>query len=448
MHGAHRRPLPAPAVLAWLLLVASPALAGPTPEITVRSAAELVEALRPERQARLIRLHAGRYPLAAPLAVPDGVELAGAGVMRFDPDGLPAGFVPGTETVLVASDGLRGDVVTLGDGVLLKGLRIEGAALVPGKGSEASGNIVVIASRRPGDRLEATLHECEVVNNREFGYAGGPTGRAVVVMTVNPDGAAWHEGARVFARIERSIVRNTSDSNTVFAINFAGGGTIELDFERNRFEGSIGATGGAGRPDMVRGASTTLRSRGNLYLGTDGPYAVGWQLIGGSVSPHHPLTEGAESNLVRVDSQDDRIEGFRVAVEAVAGRPIVGVPGQVVNNRGELLLSGLRIKSTGESPVDLSLHGAKLFRPRGASMAAASGTEGNVLRVTLRDSTGSGPRANVYADRSPPEFAVLATAPRSDRLEISGSRTEFLESNSSVDPAPELRYFTTPASDR
>ena len=116
--------------------------------------------------------------------------------------------------------------------------------------------MLVIASRRPADQLKATLRECEIVNHLEPGSNSlGPTGRAIVVMTRHRvAGAAWHQGAHVSAAVERSIVRNTSGGNSVFAINFAGGGTIALDFERNRFEEALVVAGGAGRPDKVTGA--------------------------------------------------------------------------------------------------------------------------------------------------------------------------------------------------
>ena len=110
---------------ALVLLAASQAFAEQKPEITVSTATELIEALSAEPGARKIRLRAGRYTLAAPLTVPDGVELAGEGVMQLDPDGLPAGFVAGTETALVAGEQLQGNVVILGDGTLLRGVRIE-----------------------------------------------------------------------------------------------------------------------------------------------------------------------------------------------------------------------------------------------------------------------------------------------------------------------------------
>ena len=382
--------------------------------------------------------------------MPDGFELTGEGVMQLDPGGLPAGFVAGTETALVAGEQLHGDVVTLGDGTLLHGLRIEGPARGPAQGEAAKGNIVMIASRRPGDQLSAALRECEIVNHNGAGFnAVGPTGRAIVVMTrPGTAGAAWHQGAQISAAIQRSIVRNTSGGNSVFAINFAGGGAIALDFERNRFEESLAMAGGAGRPQKVTGAKVTLRSRGNLYVSAGGSFPVGWGILGGSSAPHEPLTEGAESNSVRIEAHDDRIEGYRIGIWAAAGRQIAGMPGTVKHNRGELLLSGLRIKTVGDGAADLVLHGAWLETESGASAAAVETVEGNVLQVTLLDSTGSGHRENVYADRWPPEFAAVGAAQHSDRLEFTGTRAFFLESNTAFDPAPNERLFPRTANQR
>ena len=429
--------------VALTLLAANQASPDQRPEISVATAAELIDALKPEQGARRIRMRAGRYTLAAPLSVPDGFELTGESVMQLDPGGLPAGFVAGTETAIVAGEQLHEDVVTLGDGTLLHGLRIEGRALGPAQGGAATGNIVMIASRRPGHQLSATLRECEIVNHSGAGFNSiGPTGRAIVVMTrPRAAGAAWHQGARVSAAIERSIVRNTSGGNAVFAINFAGGGAIALDFEHNRFEESLVVSGGVGRPHKVTGANVTLRSRGNLYVSAGGSFPVGWGILGGSSAPHEPLTEGAESNSVRIEAHDDRIEGYRIGINAAGGRQIAGMPGTVKHNRSELLLSGLRIKTVGDGAADLVLHGALLETEPGASAAALNSAEDNMLQVTLQDSTGSGRRENVYADRWPPEFAAVGAVQHSDRLEFTGTRALFLESNTAFDPAPNERSF-------
>ncbi len=429
---------------AALVLVANPAVAQSV-EVTVRSADELIEALEPGHRARTIRLRAGRYVLDAPLVVPDGVELVGVGVMRTDPDGLPTGFAPGTETVLLASERLEGDVVALGDRTRLQNLRVESPAASADK--PRAGNLIVIASRRADDRVKATLSECEIINHTEAGFSpAGPTGHTIMVLTRNPGAGAPHEGARVMVAIERSLVRRPTGIGSVFAINFAGAGSIELDFERSRFEGSMGMAGGVGRPDAVRGASTVLRSRGNLYVKGGGTYPYGWGILGASVVPHAEIPGGgAESNSVRVESQDDRIEGYRVGIHAAAGRLVAAMPGTVMRNRVELTLRGIRIRSVGEGAADLSLHGALSESASGDETGpeAPINAQGNVLRVSIQGSSGSGPRRNVYANAW---LSGDADTAGHNRLEIAGSRAEFLESNADFAPAPDARHFPAVAS--
>jgi len=430
-----------------LVLVANHAVAQPV-EVTVETAAELREALEPGQGARTIRLLAGRYVLDAPLVVPDGVELVGVGVMRTDADGLPAGFAPGAATVLVATERFQGDVVTLGDRTRLQNLRVESPVASADK--PAAGNLVVIASRRAGDRVKATLSECEIINHAQVGFSlAGPTGRTIAVLTRNPGaGVPWHEGARVMVAIERSLVRSMTGIGSVFAINFASAGSIELDFERSRFEGSLGIVGGVARPDPVRGASTVLRSRGNLYVKDGGTESTGWGILGASVAPHAEIGGGgSESSSVRVESQDDRIEGYRVGIQAAAGRLVAAMPGTVMRNRGELTLRGIRIRSVGEGAADLSLHGALSESESGNETGpeAPMNAQGNVLRVSIQGSSGSGVRRNVYANAW---LSGDADTAGRNRIEFAGSRAEFLESNADFAPAPDARHFLTPADDR
>jgi hypothetical protein len=442
----HRRRFVASAAAA-LVLVADHAVAQSV-EVTVRSAAELREALEPGQRARTIRLHAGRYVLDAPLVVPDGVELVGVGVMRTDPDGLPTGFAPGTETVLLASEQLEGDVIALGDRTRLQNLRVESPAA--STDGPRAGNLVVIASRRAGDRVKATLSECEIINHTQVGFnAAGPTGHTIAVLTLNPGASApWHEGARVMVAVERSLVRSMTGIGAVFALNFASAASIELDFKRSRFEGSVGIVGGVARPGPVHGASAVLRSRGNLYVKGRGTYSTGWGILGASVAPHARIGGGgAESNAVRVESQDDRIEGYRVGIHAAAGRLVAAMPGTVMRNRGELTLRGVRIRSVGEGAADLSLHGALSESEPGnaAGPEAPMNAQGNVLRVSIQGSSGSGVRRNVYANAW---LSGDADTAGRNRLEITGSRAQFLESNADFTPAPDAGHFLTPVDDR
>jgi hypothetical protein len=380
--------------------------------------------------------------------VPDGVELIGVGVMRTDPDGLPTGFAPGAETVLVASERLQGDVIALGDRTRLQNLRVESPAASADQ--PRAGNLVVIASRRAGDRVKATLSECEIINHTPVGFSpAGPTGHTIAALTRNPGaGAPWHEGARVMVVVERSLVRSMTGIGSVFALNFASAASIELDFERSRFEGSMGIVGGVARPDPVHGASTVLRSRGNLYVKGGGTFPNGWGILGASVAPHAEIGGGgAESNSVRVESQDDRIEGYRVGIYAAAGRLVAAMPGTVMRNRGELTLRGIRIRSAGEGAADLWLHGALSVSESGDETRpeAPMNAQDNVLRVSIQGSSGSGLRRNVYANAW---LSGDADTAGRNRLEVAGSRAAFLKSNTGFDPAPGAGYFAAPVGGR
>ena len=191
-----------------------------------------------------------------------------------------------------------------------------------------------------------------------------------------------------------------------------------------------------------------LRSRGNLYVKDGGTESTGWGILGASVAPHAEIGGGgAESSSVRVESQDDRIEGYRVGIHAAAGRLVAAMPGTVMRNRGELTLRGIRIRSVGEGAADLSLHGALSESESGNETGpeAPMNAQGNVLRVSIQGSSGSGLRRNVYANAW---LSGDADTAGRNRLEIAGSRAEFLESNADFAPAPDARYFLTPADGR
>ena len=71
--------------------------------------------------------------------------------------------------------------------------------------------------------------------------------------------------------------------------------------------------------------------------------------------------------------------------------------------------------------------------------------QGNVLRVSIQGSSGSGSRRNVYANAW---LSGDADTAGRNRLEFAASRAEFLESNADFAPAPDARHFLTPADDR
>ena len=85
------------------------------------------------------------------------------------------------------------------------------------------------------------------------------------------------------------------------------------------------------------------------------------------------------------------------------------------------------------------------FERIGDTESAATVIAGNRLRVTLRESTGSGPRANVYVDGPRQAETEGDYSQRSNRLEIAGSLAEFTRSNRAIDPPPSAQFFAAGA---
>ncbi len=412
--------------------------------LTVSSSAELIAALAPQSKARHIFLQPGEYALDRALLVPDGVTLEGAGVMRLE-NGLPLEFEPGTVTTIRASAGFEGDLLTLGDGVVLRGLRFQDIATGNDPSSPRSGNVIVVGSRAAGDKVSAQIADCEIVNPNPFGVsADGPTGHALVVLSRNPgqqENPAPHESSMISVSLERSIRRASHRGGALFVINFAASSTISLTLTGNRFLGTLIASAGASRPDLVHDASVSIASQSNLFTPNSGGYdEIGWRIFAGSSSHIPGLTApGASSNLLRIQSVNDRIEGFKTGIRAAAARRWLSASGPISDNRLELEMNGIHIRSDGDGAADLELQGAL------SDSAPDSGPEfppgdRNVLNVLIRAATGSnGLRANRYADVTGP--ALETNQGVGNRLEFTGSPEEFAHSNVNFRPAPSAQFF-------
>jgi hypothetical protein len=251
--------------------------------IVVGSSAELVAALIPHNAGRRILIRAGSYALDETLVVPDGVTLEGEGVMQLDDARRPTGFAAGTSTTLVMIANTPGNMLTLGDGVIVRRLAIEDLVGRPG-------SAVAVVSRASGDRVSATIEDVDILNPSPTGVAPqGPTGCGVVVLTLNPNmggDPAPHSGAVVGARIWRSIIRSpaTGQGCGVFAFNFAPQAEISVQMFNDVVGGGIIASGGVSRPDAVHDSKTVIQSHHNLYR-DDTPDAcdskrIGWLLQG------------------------------------------------------------------------------------------------------------------------------------------------------------------------
>jgi hypothetical protein len=239
--------------------------------------------------------------------------------------------------------------------------------------------------------------------------------------------------------VHGSIVR-TGTGAAIFANNFAARGNVRLRLEGNRFEGSLIVGGGVSRPDAVTDAMTSVESRRNLYQRA-ARSRVGWLLLGGSTSPHflEAGIPGASRSTLRIDSIDDRIEGYHHGIEAAAARRIGAQSSMLSDNRLELRLQGTRIATVGEGAADLVLSGAvSETGPRAAPGEFPAGDR-NVLHAAMSGVQGSGPRSNAYAPVAGPTRSTEQGA--GNRLEFSGSSAEFGRSNGGIDPAPPAGFF-------
>lgn len=404
--------------------------------IAVTTTAELLAALAPENAPRRILVRSGIYELDRPITVPDGDTLEGEGTMLSDGAGLPRGFGSGAHATLRMTANVPGDVLTLGTGVVLRGLEIVDL-------TGRSGNVVAVYSRRPGDQVSATILASEIVN-ANAGFYG------VYVQTRNlnlGNDPPPHEGAAITVRMTGSLISSSLGGRGVFAFNFAPLASVAVTLAGNVL-GGITANGGVSLPDSVHDSEVQIESHGNLYRNeASDPCAapvVGWNLTGGSGPPAPVPVSGTSGNTLRMQSVGDRIEHFTTAILASGSRRYFGAPlaGESTDNTAELELvnATLATPSCGGARFvrDLDLKGAF-----SASDALAPGN-GDTLRVVIRGVTGSGPRFNLYADAggasAPLPTSVQGTG---NRLEIVGSPEAFARTNRRIDPAPSPEFFTS-----
>ena len=425
---------------------------------TISTSAELVAALAPANAGRRIRIRAGTYDIEQPLTVPDGMTLEGEGVMLFTPDGQPTGFADGPRTTLRMMANIGGDVLTLGDSVTVRNVEI--VDLVG-----RSGNVVTVASRRPRDRVSATILESVIVNPNPLAIgAGGSLGRSLHVITRNPNMGADpppDEGAVLAVRMLRSVIQSPSGGGGFFAYNFAANSRISLEISRSVIGGSSEANGGVSRPDAVHDSEVRITSRDNLYRNewTDrcASKFMGWNLTGGSSTPIPLRVPETARNRLVIRSVNDRLEGFTIGVHATGSRRFFPAPLNAApkDNHIDLQLLGTTIStpscaspptggisagmvSSQPTPVaDLQLIGGWA-----QSNAFAAG-DGNTVRVELRGVIGSGTRSNRY------ENAAAITGPLSAKLQGKGNRFQvvgdplaFTRDNRGIDPAPGAAFFT------
>jgi hypothetical protein len=428
MHKA--RAILAPAVLIVLTaLIAAGALAPPASAagapIVVSNSEQLKAALVDANAGRTIHVRAGVYRVDGPLTVPAGATLEGEGVMLGDD--LPGGFRPGTETRLVADGTFTGEMLRLRNGVSVRRLSVEDV-------SGRNGNVIGVVSERPHGSVAASISECRIVNpNMPGANRDGPVGGGIVALTRNralgadppPD-----VGSTINVQVMRSIV--SAAGRAIFAMNFAQGGRVNLVLSDNVVAGTLDAIGGISRPDTVSGAAVAIVSEQNVYR-PSAESGVGWQIGGGSSAPIPFPTAGTFGNRVSVDSSGDVIEGAVTGILAFAGRRLDTLAGPSSDNSVQLTLRDLRIRTSGPGAADLELVGAW-------ALGEFPPGDRNTLSVVMRGATGSGPRANLYANvRGPTDPANFGMR---NRLVFAGTPVQFAAANRGIDPAPPAEFFT------
>ncbi|MEA3001043.1 MAG: hypothetical protein QOK17_2876 [Sphingomonadales bacterium] len=339
------------------------------------------------------------------LTIPAGVTLEGGGEMKLDVQGRPKGH-SGLATTLVADPTLDGGMLALADGATLRNVVIKDVVRTP----KSLGALVVICSTKSGDRIEATVEDCELHNpNPSRVGDNGPTGRSVLVFTRNDGKAAPpppDDNARVTAIVRRSIIHSPAGGSGVFAVNFASRASVVVRLDHNVVGGGLDATGGVSRPDTVVDSATVIYSDSNVYKVDPGsPAGIGWSLHGGSNPPPASIapTRISRSNRLVMDSTNDRIEGFDVGLYAAGGARPNNTGVEVDSNSAYLTLDGTVFAKSGVA--DVMLFGAV------AGGAFLPGND-NHLFVALRSVKASQalPLTNVYADSAQDDGSPLAPA--------------------------------------
>jgi len=415
--------------LSLCLLPLSPALADANSPIYLTSVAELEAALVDDNAGRRLILLSGTYAVEGPLVVPDGVSLEGEGIMTGD--GSPAGFEPGTETTIVAANPFPADLLTLGDGARLKGLRLEQPYVVPG-------NVVTIKTRAPVDTISASIVDCELLSDNINGIGpDGPIGAGVLVITRNPNPVGDpppHNGSDLTLRMDHSIVRVTPGGNAVFGMNFSSHSVINISLSQNYLEGTLN-TASVSRFDPTTGSAIIVHSERNLYTAPASGTGSGLQIQGGSGVPLPVAAPGADSNFAYVNSVNDRIEGFNQGVFATAGRRFNSMTGTSSGNTVDLRFRGLVLETEGLDAADF-----KLFASQADGQFAPG--DDNILDVSILRSTGSGPSQNQYADSADELGNPLPKQLSSgNRLKFNGNLRAFERSNSGILPTPANKFF-------
>jgi hypothetical protein len=413
------------------------------PVVDVATFAELIAALATAAPGTVIRLAPGIYVVDQPLVVPDGVTLRPkSGVsMTYDVHGCPDALAGAGLATLKADPALKGDLVTLHDGAVLRLLKIEDVA---GRSSGVGkwGNPVAVFTRKPQDMITATIDRCEIINALTTGVEPfiGPEGRGVCIVsrTTGMAGAtAPHADSTLKVRLRRTRIRAPNNGLGIFAINFAARSRIMLRIDQCRIGGGLDAIGGTSRPHVVTGAQVFIHSSRTCYV-NDGSVAksFGMMLNGGTLPPAPAFAPlHTSNNLLMLESRNDRIEGFESGIIARGGARFNATPAHGPVNGNRAILRLIETTFLGIAKSDLALAGA-------SSNGDYPPGDENVLTATILRVTGLGTTAEEYLHA---RGAIPAELPPhlsggGNRLEVIGDPDSFAASNPGI-AVPDAKFF-------
>lgn len=423
----------------------------------VTTSEQFTALLHPAFANRHVRLAPGVYAIAAPQRVPDGMTIDGGGRMRLDTAGMPAGLDGPPHATIRMTSSIEGDLFTLGNDVVLRGIEIVDV-------SGRSGNVLSLLSRQAADTLRATVRDVVIVNpNQALISPAGPTGRALLVATLNPkmgNAPAPHDGASVEVLMERSLIRSPSGGGGFFIYNFAANSRVSGTFVGNVIGGTNEANGGVSRPDAVRDSEARIVSRGNVYRNdwTDPCVSslTGWNMTGGSGAPIPMRLPRTERNRLVIESAGDRFDGFTLAILATGARSFfpTALNDAPADNRIDLTLVDARISTPRcepagrseqalavplaqhDSVADIRLSGSWIKSP------ALDPGQGNTVRAELRNVIGSGVRANRFEHVGGSRDGRQRDAHGGqNRLVLIGDPRDFERRNRGIQPAPAAQFF-------
>jgi hypothetical protein len=431
-------------VAACVVALSSRAYAGTT--FVVSTVEELKSAMASADPGSKVLVRSGTYLVAETLHVPDGITLVGESRMRYV-DGRPVGLDPATASWIKATTAFAGEVLSLGDEVVVRRLGVESAAGV----APNYGNVIGARSRKAGDWVSVTIAESQLVNPNPAGVSfGAPIGRSLFFISQDPEQGnppTPHVGSTIEARIRDCFVQAPAAGSAVLAINFASESRIDVVLDNNNFQGNLDASGGTSRPALTSNSSTTIRSRRTVWSHPDpqnaSPNAIGFLIVGGSTAPVG-TTAGGVSNTTYIVSTDDRIEGFPIAVRAIAGRRFNPGSGMCHHNTIDLRLSDTVIQ-TPDTPTAADFHVAAAQSDLSGGNSEYVPGNGNTLRFQASGIRASGPRANVFADvRGPVNEGNFGS---NNALEVAGTPEHFATVNTGVEPPPAPEFFDGGTSD-